>query len=309
MPKVLVAGDATWNTLIQLDRFPEPRSQTVFSKGFHETVGGTSAGKAFNLRKLGMEVTLQALIGDDLYSQRVRDAIQRSGIQLLAIPDPKGTERHVNLMDASGGRISIYMAYGTFEPALDLATVEALLPSQDFVVLDIINYCRRLIPAVKSADKPIWSDLHDWDGARSYHADFAEAADCLFMSSDALPDYRPVMERLRARGKRLVVCTHGEAGASALTAEGTWIEMPIAPGFDRVDTNGAGDAFFSGVLWAHAQGHAWAPALRIGALVAGLCVASPELAHAELSPARLAAEHRRAYGSELQAPAPAGGGR
>ena len=34
--RVLVLGGAAWNTMIRLDRFPEPRSQTIFSQGCHE---------------------------------------------------------------------------------------------------------------------------------------------------------------------------------------------------------------------------------------------------------------------------------
>ena len=298
MAKVLVVGGASWNTMIRLERFPEPRPQTVFSSGWHETVGETGAGKALNLAKLGVDVTLHAMLGEDEPGARVRATLERGGVRLLFDPDPAGTERHVNLMDADGGRISIYVAYGTFEPALDLDRLERLVPAQDVVALNIQNYARRLIPALLRAGKPIWCDVHDWDGERAYHREFAEAADVLFMSSDAMPQPRPFMERMVAAGKRLVVCSHGREGSTALTPEGRWIETPIAPGFDRRDTNGAGDAFFAGVLYAHLLGFDWEHALRMGTIVAGLCVASEELAHPELSPARAHAEYLRVYGAE-----------
>jgi sugar/nucleoside kinase (ribokinase family) len=245
-----------------------------------------------------VDVTHHTMLGEDEPGARVRAALERGGVRLLFDPDPAGTERHVNLMDADGGRISIYVSYETFEPALDLERLERLVPAQDAVALNIHNYARRLIPALLLAGKPIWCDVHDWDGERSYHREFVEAADVLFMSSDALPDPRPLMERMRTAGKRLVVCTHGRAGSTALTAEGRWIETPIAPGFERRDTNGAGDAFFAGALHAHLLGFDWERALRVGTLVAGLCVASEELAHPDLSPARVSAEYRRVYGPE-----------
>lgn len=298
MPKVLVVGGASWNTMIRLERFPEPRSQTVFAQGWHEAVGETGAGKALNLAKLGTEVTLHAMLGDDAPGARVREALERGGVRLLVDRDPAGTERHVNLMDADGGRISIYVASPTFEPALELDRLEALLPAQDAVALNIHNYARRLIPALRRAGKPVWCDVHDWDGENPYHRDFADAADVLFLSSDALPEYRPFMGRAIAAGKRLVVCTHGRAGSTAATSDGRWIETPIAPGFERRDTNGAGDAFFAGVLHAHLLGLAWERALRVGTLVAGLCVASEELANPGLSPARVDAEYGRVYGAD-----------
>jgi len=296
--RVLVLGGAAWNTMIRLDRFPEPRSQTIFSRGCHEAVGATGAGKALNLRGLAMDVTFHAMLGEDEAGARVRAALERAGVALLSDPDPAGTERHVNLMDADGGRISIYVAYATQEPRFDEARLLRLFPSQDAIALNINNYCRRLIPALRHAGKPIWCDVHDWNGRDDYHRDFVEAADFLFMSSDNLTDHRSLMEQLIATRKQLVVCTHGRGGSTAVTPEGHWIETPIAPGFERRDTNGAGDAFFSGVLHGWRLGLPWSAALRLGTIVAGLCVASDELAHPELGPGRVASEYRRAYGVE-----------
>ena len=77
-----------------------------------------------------------------------------------------------------------------------------------------------------------WTDLHDYDGESVFHQPFLHAADVVFMSKDAVGDPRALMTRLRADGKRLVVCTLGSDEAVAL----------------NVDTNGAGDAFLVGSL-------------------------------------------------------------
>ncbi|WP_418606968.1 PfkB family carbohydrate kinase [Georgenia sp. SUBG003] len=99
--RVLVAGPASWNLLVRLDHLPEPRPGTHFAGGFHETVGGTSAGKAMNLARLGAEVTLRTVLGADDEGERVRAALDRYGVALLAEPAAGGrTERHVNLMAA-----------------------------------------------------------------------------------------------------------------------------------------------------------------------------------------------------------------
>ncbi len=108
---VFVAGDITFNSLIYLNEFPEPRPQTVFSTGFNETIGGTAAGKALNLNRLGLDVTLHGLIGDDVPSQKIREAFARENLTLIADCDPRGRQRHVNLMEQGGGRISIYVHY------------------------------------------------------------------------------------------------------------------------------------------------------------------------------------------------------
>lgn len=296
MTRVLVAGDIAYNSLVYLERFPEPRPQTVFSQRYHETVGGTAAGKALNLHRLGVPTTLHGLLGDDAPGAAIRAVCAREGLPLVSDPDPQGTQRHINLMAADGGRISIYVAYGTFEPILDLSRLEALIRASDLVVLNLSNYCRRLIAPARAHGKPIWVDLHDYDGHNPYHGDFIAGADVLTLSSDALPDYRAFMQAQIAAGKRLVICTHGRAGATALDAQQRWIDVPALTDYPQCDTNGAGDSFLAGVLWGHLRGLPLEVCLRLGAIVAGLCVSAPELYHPTLSPALVEAEYARHYG-------------
>ena len=295
MSSVLVVGGVTWDTLLYLEHLPEPRPQTVFSQGYHETVGGTGAGKALNLARLGFDVTLHALLGADPVGERAAALLSGAGVRLLTETDPLGTERHINLLDAQGRRLSIYALSATFEPEVDLPGLATLIPRHDFLVLNIINYTRGLIPAARRLHVPIWCDLHDYDGEDPYHQDFVDAATHLFFSSDAMPDYRPFMHEQVQRGKQLVVCTHGKEGATALSAEGRWYETPAIEVYERVDTSGAGDSFFAGVLYGYSQGYNVERCLRLGAITAGLCITVQELSHPDLSPARVEAEYARHF--------------
>lgn len=293
---VLVLGGVSWDTLVYLERFPEPRPQTVFSRGWHETLGSTGAGKAINLRKLGMDVSFHAMVGDDEPGRKIREAMDREGIRFWYDVDPAGTERHINLMEDGGGRISIYTSCATFQPVVALQRIEERIATHDHVVLNILNYCRRLIPAIRRSGKPIWCDIHDYDGRNEYHRDFVTAADYLFLSSDSMADYRAFMMEMIADGKQLVVCTHGRRGSTALTREGRWIETPILEDYRRVDTNGAGDSFFAGFLYAWDGGNPIDICLRMAAIVSGLCITSRELACPELTPDLAAQEYRKHYG-------------
>jgi acarbose 7IV-phosphotransferase len=295
-PRVLVAGGVSWDTLISLATFPEPRPQTVFTRGARETVGGTGAGKALNLAKLGLDTTLHALLGADEAGARCRAFLEREGVTLLSDVDPQGTERHVNLMADDGGRISLYVAYASSAPPLDLGRLERAMVAADHVVINILDACRPLLPMARRLGKSVWTDLHDWDGEATHHLDFARAADRVFLSSDRLLEPRPLMQRLHAEGNRLVVCTHGRRGATALTAEGAWLTVPSLERYRPLDTNGAGDAFFAGFLAGHARGCSTERCLRVATVVAGLCVTSPELALLELTWERVAADVLAAYG-------------
>ncbi len=295
MTTVFVAGDTTFNSLIYLGAFPEPRPQTVFSSGFNETVGGTAAGKALNLNRLGLDVTLHSMIGADAPGAAIRAYLARENLTLIADVDLQGTQRHVNLMAVDGGRISIYVQYASFEPEIDLAPIENAIRHSDVVALNLSNYCRRLIPLAKKHGKPIWCDIHNYDGVNEYHQDFINGADVVTMSSDALPDYRSYMAALIAAGKEWVICTHGRSGATALTPTSEWIEIPALTSYAQQDTNGAGDSFFAGVLYGYTQSYPLWRCMQLGTIVAGLCITSTELFYPDLSAELVEQEYARHY--------------
>jgi acarbose 7IV-phosphotransferase len=292
---VLVVGGVSYDTVVDLEALPAPVPATVFSKGMRQTVGSTGAGKALNLCRLGFTTTLHSMIGADEAGEAVRAYFSQQPLLFIGAHDPRGTEQHINLMDRTGGRISIFTAYSTFEPLVDHGALGALIQQQDAVVLNIINYCRYLIPILRHYGKPIWCDLHDYDPGNSYYEGFAAAADYVFLSSEKVADYRVTMQQLMERGKRLVVCTHGTAGSTALTADGEWIDTPIIQRESFVDSNGAGDSFFAGFLYGYAQGYPIRHCLELATLNGGLCVTSPALFHPDLTPALLEAEHQHHF--------------
>lgn len=295
MKKVLILGGVSFNSMIYLDDFILPQPHTCFGRRYHETIGSTGAGKALHLVKLGFDVTLYGLIGGDPLGQHIVSYLEDANVSFIYDIDPHGTERHFNLMNRDGQRISVILNSEKSEPKINLEKIDRLISQHDYIVLNIVHYCRATIPLIKNHHKEIWCDIHDYDGVNAYHDDFIDAADYVLMSSDAMQAYRPFMERQIEQGKRLVICTHGKRGATALTSDNRWIDIPIISAYPVQDTNGAGDGFFSGVLYGHAQGYPLGRCLRLGTVVAGLCVTQLELAHPGLSEAMVQEEYRKYY--------------
>ena len=241
MPRVLVNGPASWNLLVRLPSLPEPRSTAVFASGHHVGLGGTSAGKALTLAALGVDVTLRTALGDDPESDLVRAALAHPRIALQNQPVAR-TEQHVNLMTDDGSRVSVYLELPDPEPG-----PVPQLDGFDVAVLDLAEHSRPLLSAARAAGVPVWCDLHDDAGDDEFRQDFRAAADVLLVSGERLADRRAYLTDALARGCRLAVCTDGAKGALALDADG-WIEVGAAAVGDVVDTNGAGDAFCSGLL-------------------------------------------------------------
>ncbi|MDD3122391.1 MAG: PfkB family carbohydrate kinase [Candidatus Izemoplasmatales bacterium] len=277
MDEVFVLGGVSYDTIIQLDKLPDGFAKTIFAKNIYQVVGSTGAGKAIALKKLGFKVTLHGVIGDDNSGKIIENTLRNHNVRFISDIDFLGTETHTNLMSEDGNRISIFTNSTSFEPTVNQYLIENQIKKADIIVLNIMNYCRKFIPLIKTLNKKIWVDIHDYDGQNSYYQDFIEAADYLFLSSDLLPNYKEFMSEQISLGKELVVCTHGKHGSSLLTKDKKWLYQDSIPGTRVVDTNGAGDNFFAGFLYAYTMGKSYEKCLYSGAQVAKKCVEHLEI--------------------------------
>ena len=275
--RVAVFGAASWNLMLRVADFPPPEPGSVFPSGWHETIGSSGAGKAMNLARLGVAVTLHCLLGDDDAGRRIRSGLEDAGVTVSAVPDPTGSARHVNLMDPAGRRISFLFQTGDPAARFDDAAADELVAGADEVLVAMTDAARPALAIARRRGKRTWTDLHATDGERSWERDFW-AADRVFFSGERLADPRPFMERLRRAGSELAVCTRAADGALALTADGRWLDVPAEPVPAIVDTNGAGDSFLAGVVLGELRGLPIEASLRLAARVAALSVQSPDLA-------------------------------
>lgn len=293
MQQVFVIGGTTFDHIVHLEQLPAPIPTTIHQAPFHEGCGSTGAGKALALTKLGVPNTLYSVLGDDAYGKKIVDFLQANGVDLIYDIDPAGTERHINIMDAQGGRISMFITQSSEHIAHNLAALNQAIAAADIIVLNIISYCRQLIPLLNNQSKPIWTDLHDYDGQNPYHQDFIDAAQYIHLSSDKLSDYETVMQHLIDQGKELVICTHGKQGASLLTKKGAWIEQPAYPVNHIVDSNGAGDSFFAGFLFGWMQSLPLQVCMQYGAICGALAVEDQQLVNSELTAFVLSAKQKQ----------------
>jgi sugar/nucleoside kinase (ribokinase family) len=68
----------------------------------------------------------------------------------------------------------------------------------------------------------------------------------------------------------------------------------------ELDSNGAGDPFLSSVVFGMANGHEPKTALRIGAIMSGLCVTSAQLVCASVTRDLLFAEVEKHFGEVMR---------
>ena len=297
MKKIFVIGGTTFDHIISLEDFPTAIPQTIHQANFNETVGSTGSGKSLCLTKLGLPNTLYSVLGDDSYGRKIIDFLENQKVNFIYDYDEKGTERHVNLMNADGQRISIFVTQSSENPKISLNKIKTEITNSDVIVLNIISYCKKLIPLVAESNKPIWTDLHDYDYGNPYHEPFIEVADYIFLSSDNLSDYRKTMSEFLEKGKKLVVCTHGKNGSTSLDSTGNFIDVPALTSYELKDSNGAGDNYFSGFLYAFYQHKTIEECMKYGTICGAECITSEQLVSEKLSREYLEGAHETYFGN------------
>jgi len=279
--KVLVLGGASLDEIVRLPKLPEPKPQTLFAPSY-TTIGSTGVGKALALAKLGFDVTLHILVGDDDAGKRIVGELQSAGIRLLVDPSLQ-TERHVNLIDGSGNRISIFTASVDQAPVLNKTALHAAIQAADLVVANIVPYVRELLPLVQAADKPIWTDLHDYEDNNPYYEPFIQASEAIFLSGDRLKDPSNVAKRLLGNDKRFVVVTLGKDGSELFERDRPMTYEPILSHFPFVDPSGAGDSYFAGFLYGVTRGRTPREAMIDATISGGSAVATTSIVNESLS--------------------------
>jgi acarbose 7IV-phosphotransferase len=283
MSHILILGGTTYDHIVSLSEFPQPVPQTIHNTSFFEGPGSTGTGKAVCLKKLGISNTLYSILGDDVYGQKIIQYLEKEAVDFIYDFDDSGTERHINMMGTKGDRISMFITQSAEHPNMNKMTIEQNILKSDLVVLNIISYCKELIPLLKDYAKPVWTDLHDYNEGNQYHQPFIDRSDYIFLSSDNVTDYKKIMQEFIQAGKEMVVCTHGKNGATALTKNGEWIDEPALPNIEIIDSNGAGDSFFSGFLYAFLQGKSIQVCMRYGSVCGALCITSQQIVSEKLT--------------------------
>ncbi|WP_159451398.1 carbohydrate kinase family protein [Demequina sp. NBRC 110054] len=244
-------GPASIDTIVDLDSLPAPTPHTVMARGWSTQLGGTSAGKALHLADAGADAWLITTEGDDAQGARVTRMLADRGVRVHPVPTDGPAERHLNLVAPPGQRLSIYLQPAG-EPSPDaVAALADLLAAEllraDAVFLDLAPLAAALAPVVTRAGRPVWVDVHDYDGTDPFHAPFLAAADVVLMNGDRIGDAEAFLATLVREGMHAAVCTLGPDGALGVAGDGKIVSVEAVP-TDVVDTNGAGDAFAVGML-------------------------------------------------------------
>ena len=271
-----VVGNATLDTLIRLDRFPQP-GETVVARGADEDLGGKGANQAIVVARCGQSVRLRAALGGDPPGERIRRALANEGVSdgLAIWPGP--TDRCVIYVDAEGENtiVSLIEAARAFDPVEDMRGANDLAPG-DWLLMqgnlrpEVTRACLSLAreKGARTALNPsptYEAPEYDWRQVDLAIVNRVEAV-ALGGASDPLE----AAHALRGAGVGVVALTLGAEGVALIGPDGM-ISAP-APRVEAVDTVGAGDVFCGTLIAARAAGRDWRKALSVAVAAASVSV-------------------------------------
>ena len=254
------------------------------------TTGGIVSNSGIAMARLGMQAAALSYVGSDQWGNLLRERYRNEGLgSEHLVRHPEGpTSTTAVLIDASGERSFAHCvgAPERLDRAFFFERIElfaqsrmmllgyySLMPRLEADLGDVFAEIRRqgCLTALDAAGDggsmdPLADILPHLD---IYVPSHAEAS-----NQTGQTDPREIIRVFRAHGAEgLLGVKLGSAGALLQTAAGRWIEVPAvkAPG-PVVDTTGAGDSFYAGLLTGLLREMNEADAGRLAAACGACCV-------------------------------------
>ncbi|MBA4863636.1 carbohydrate kinase family protein [Streptomyces sp. PSKA54] len=281
----MVIGGSGVDTIVRVDSLPVPLADSVLVGPIEEWPGHTGGNVALGARALGLRVALLDCIGDDWIGAQVRERLAKGDVEFAPVISSAGTRRAVNLVDATGRRMSFYDARDPDGLRMPRDHYLPRLRRARHVHVSIMNFARFLYDDIEDLGVPVSTDLHDWDGLADHHREFALRSDLVFLSAAGAGEGTPHLMReiLREGRAQTVVATAGADGSYVLTRDiltrdgnSTPHHIPATvPPAPAVDSNGAGDAYVCGFLYGRLTGRDVLECARLGAVAGAYACTAP----------------------------------
>lgn len=230
--------------------------------GIRELVGGAALNVAVGLRRLGVDTTLIAMVGDDGPGAHIREYLADHGVRLIASAAPHGSSRAIVERSPNGEPQYVFNEAAQrrsirYSDAARQAIADAGLVAISCFPFDVPDEVDALIDALAGVRVAV--DPNPRTGMLSDRAEFvrgferlvAGAAIVKVGADDAAILYDGDLDALRLRlrdlGAAAVLATAGADGAT-IDVEAGVVSTPISTLSGRIiDTVGAGDATLAAV--------------------------------------------------------------
>ncbi|SDJ09941.1 carbohydrate kinase family protein [Salimicrobium halophilum] len=295
-PIVCIGGANVDKKLYAKDEIAFNTSNPVTSSA---SVGGVARNIAENLGRLGEEVVLLTVRGDDAewYEIEKASAPFMDTTYVHKVPGA-ATGSYTAVLDKQGDMAVAYADMDVFDSLTAKLLVEntELLRNAKCIVVDLncpeetvyflssFASVHEIPLAVIPVSSPKMKRLPERMESIDWIIVNKEETETFFkMRIDSEESWKLSVERWLARGVRNVVVTNGAEGVIIGTADEIR-HMPTLMANDVVDATGAGDSFCAGVLYAWIQGDPFTEVVQAGLVNSRKTVQSRHTVRKDLTP-------------------------
>ncbi len=254
MSKILVSGLINMETTLAIEKFPLEYFPVCFPFfGVDSSVSGVAINIAKALKKLGDDVFVMSLVGDDYEGEAVIEDLESDGISGgNIIKQLEKTPQSLILYDKEGKRQIHCDLKDIQEREYQEDLFMEKLKECDVAVLCTINFSRKYLKRAKEMGKLVATDLHViYSTDEEYHVDFMKYSDIVFMSDEniTIPIDDFIMEMAHKYNNKIIAVGLGSNGAKMYDRyTQKIIHYPAQYTRKVVNTIGAGDSLFSAFL-------------------------------------------------------------
>lgn len=265
-------GRACVDEVLELEAYPAEDAKVPVTARVREG-GGQASTAACLAAHLGGRVAFVGVLGDDEPGRFARERMAAFGVDLSALPPPRGrTPTAWCLVSRTGGTRTIAyepsppekLAWGEVRPAAARSRAVLVDRQGEHLLAELAPFCReRGILTVADAERagPWWEQTWGLADVLAVSQSFLEQAAPGLSPEDAL-------RAVAARARGWCCATLGAGGAVALL-DGEILRVPALRVAVR-DTTGAGDAFHGALALALAGGTPRGEALSFAVAAASL---------------------------------------
>jgi sugar/nucleoside kinase (ribokinase family) len=288
----VVVGSCVVDVLARPVPLSEPigGGRLIESEPLGLTTGGIVSNSGITMARLGMRVAAFSYVGDDEWADVIRRRYAAEGVDTSAlVTHPTGaTSTTAVLIDASGERTFVHCvgAPRLLDKAALLGRLDLFANSRAMLIgyYPLMTRLQPDLPEVLAAIREMGC-LTALDAAGD-GGTMDPLAKILPQVDFYLPSQAEAEHQTGRSDSRAIIATYRDAGArgwlgvklgskGALLSPkpGEFVEVaPVTPPGPIIDTTGAGDAFFGGVLAGFLRGLSPAHAGRLGAAAGACCV-------------------------------------
>lgn len=286
MNKILVIGSSNMDLVVQVPRCPAA-GETLFGSSFTTNYGGKGANQAVAVARIGSGVTFMTKLGNDTFSQQMRQHFSEEGMDLTHIltdaESPTGTAL-ITVEDKGENRIIVVPGANARLTENDVESLSAEINSCRFVLTQleiplptVLHIAEMTSAAGKqlilnpAPARPLPDSLLQKAFLITPNETEAEILTGIRVS-DAESARRAALW-FREKGVQQIVITMGSQGAFVFTDD----FQGMVPSYKvkAIDTTAAGDVFNGALTVALSEGKTTADAARFGCAASALAVMRP----------------------------------